>query len=123
MKIDEDTVFTGSSDGMIRIVSILPNKLLGVVGEHSDCPIERLTLSPDRRLVLLDAGFIHNSHNSQLNRIKFNLFIQFMHNSHNSQLNRIKFNLFIQFMHNSHNSQLNRITFNLFIQFIHSIYA
>jgi len=46
---DRDTVFTGSSDGMIRIVQILPNKLLGVVGEHMDCPIEHLALSPDRR--------------------------------------------------------------------------
>ncbi len=27
--IDEETICTGSSDGLIRIVSILPNKLLG----------------------------------------------------------------------------------------------
>lgn len=49
VKCDEETVFTGSSDGMIRIVQILPNRLLGVVGEHSDCPVERMTLSPDRK--------------------------------------------------------------------------
>lgn len=41
----------GSSDGLIRVVQILPNKLLGVIGEHMDCPIERMTLSPDRRLL------------------------------------------------------------------------
>mmetsp|Transcript_43090 Transcript_43090/g.52256 ORF Transcript_43090/g.52256 Transcript_43090/m.52256 type:complete len:368 (+) Transcript_43090:76-1179(+) len=49
VKIDEDTIFTGSSDGIIRIVSILPNKLVGVVGEHMDSPIEHLAFSSDRR--------------------------------------------------------------------------
>eukprot|EP00976_Prorocentrum_cordatum_P050352 1016422-Prorocentrum_minimum.AAC.1 len=51
VKVDEDLVFTGSSDGIIRLVQILPNKLMGVVGEHMDCPIERLAISPDRRHV------------------------------------------------------------------------
>jgi len=32
---DADTVLTGSADGLIRIVGILPNALLGVVGEHA----------------------------------------------------------------------------------------
>lgn len=43
VKIDEDTVLTGSSDGVIRIVQVQPNALLGVVGAtHDDMPIERL---------------------------------------------------------------------------------
>ncbi len=43
---DEDTLLTGSSDGVIRIVSVLPNKLLGVLGQHPDgFPVERLALS------------------------------------------------------------------------------
>lgn len=42
VRLDEDTVVTGSSDGLIRIVSILPNKMLGIVGEHAEYPIERL---------------------------------------------------------------------------------
>lgn len=68
VKIDDETLFSGSSDGMIRVVSVLPNKLLGVVGEHMDCPIERLALSPDSRLLssvshdntikLWDVGYI-----------------------------------------------------------------
>lgn len=64
--IDENTVCTGSSDGLIRcvvsrelkqltqcrVVSVHPNKLLGVVGEHEDFPVERLALSGDKdRLV------------------------------------------------------------------------
>ena len=45
---DEDTVLTGSQDGLIRIISILPNSMLGVVGEHGDFPVEALALSHDR---------------------------------------------------------------------------
>ncbi|KAF9921979.1 hypothetical protein FBU30_007936 [Linnemannia zychae] len=47
-KIDEDTVATGSSDGIIRIIDILPNKFQGIVGEHEDFPIERIKLSHDK---------------------------------------------------------------------------
>ena len=47
VKYDSDTVITGSSDGIIRIVSILPNRMLGVLGESEDLPIERLALSHD----------------------------------------------------------------------------
>lgn len=48
MAFDEDTVLTGSQDGLIRIISILPNRMLGVVGEHGDFPVEALALSHDR---------------------------------------------------------------------------
>ena len=48
VKYDEDTVVTGSSDGFIRVVSILPNRMLGVLGGSEDLPIERLTLSHDK---------------------------------------------------------------------------
>ena len=40
LKIDESTLLTGSSDGLIRVVSIQPNKILGVVGDHDDFPVE-----------------------------------------------------------------------------------
>lgn len=33
---------TGSSDGLIRVCSILPNKLLGVLGAHDDFPVEAM---------------------------------------------------------------------------------
>ena len=52
VKFDEDTLLTGSSDGIIRIVAVHPNKLLGMVGEHEeDFPIEKLCLTRDRRVV------------------------------------------------------------------------
>jgi WD40 repeat protein len=44
---DEETVLTGSSDGLIRVLSIQPNKMLGVLGEHSDFDIERIALKGD----------------------------------------------------------------------------
>jgi len=49
VKIDENTICTGSSDGLIRCVGILPNKLLGIVGEHRNFPIERIRLSRDKK--------------------------------------------------------------------------
>jgi len=49
--INEDIICTGSSDGLIRVVSILPNQLLGVIGEHEDLPIERLALSRDKKYI------------------------------------------------------------------------
>ena len=48
VKLDEDTVFTGSSDGIIRIVQIHPNQLLGIVGEHSRYPLECIAVSGDK---------------------------------------------------------------------------
>jgi WD repeat-containing protein 55 len=49
--IDEQTVATGSSDGLIRICQIQPNKLLGVVGDHDDNPVELLKWSRERALI------------------------------------------------------------------------
>lgn len=51
IKFDEDTILTGSSDGIIRIVQVLPNQILGVVGEHIDYPIERLSITSDRMVL------------------------------------------------------------------------
>ena len=51
LKVDESTVLTGSSDGLIRVVSLMPNHLLGVVGDHDDFPVETMRYSVDRTLV------------------------------------------------------------------------
>mmetsp|Transcript_29211 Transcript_29211/g.113359 ORF Transcript_29211/g.113359 Transcript_29211/m.113359 type:complete len:379 (-) Transcript_29211:304-1440(-) len=51
VKVDEDTIFTGSSDGMIRVIQLQPNKFLGLAGKHGDLPIERLSLSCDQRVL------------------------------------------------------------------------
>jgi len=37
-----DIIATGSSDGMVRLVQILPTKVLGVVADHEDFPVERI---------------------------------------------------------------------------------
>jgi len=43
--VDHDsTVLTGSSDGFVRAVQILPTKLIGVVADHGDFPIERIAV-------------------------------------------------------------------------------
>lgn len=51
LKVDEDTVLTGSSDGIIRVVQVHPNKLLGLIGDHEDFPVEVLKFSHDKKLV------------------------------------------------------------------------
>jgi len=49
--LNDDMICTGSCDGLIRVVGIHPNKLLGVIGEHENFPIERLDLSPNKELL------------------------------------------------------------------------
>ncbi|CAO3702881.1 unnamed protein product [Rhizopus stolonifer] len=52
-KLDEDTICTGSSDGIIRLVGILPNEFHGVLGDHGeDMPIENLKLTHDKKYLL-----------------------------------------------------------------------
>ena len=49
LKIDESTILTGCEDGKLRGVSIFPNKIIGVLGQHSDddtvFPIQKIALS------------------------------------------------------------------------------
>lgn len=45
--LTDEVILTGSSDGLIRVINIHPNKLLGVIGEHDEFPVERLSLSRD----------------------------------------------------------------------------
>jgi WD40 repeat protein len=64
VKYDEDTIISGSSDGVVRVVSLFPNKILGALGEHVEAagdayPIEELAISPDRKLV---ASCSHDQH-------------------------------------------------------------
>lgn len=52
LKVDENTLLTGSSDGMIRVVGVHPNKMLGVVGDHENFPVEGMKYSRDRSLLV-----------------------------------------------------------------------
>uniref|UniRef100_A0A0A9DTJ6 Uncharacterized protein n=1 Tax=Arundo donax TaxID=35708 RepID=A0A0A9DTJ6_ARUDO len=49
LKLDEETLISGASDGVIRLVGILPNRIIQPLAEHSEYPIEALALSNDRK--------------------------------------------------------------------------
>ncbi|KAL9234132.1 hypothetical protein vseg_009036 [Gypsophila vaccaria] len=51
LKLDEDRVVTGSYNGLISLVGILPNRIIQPIAEHSDYPVERLALSHDKKYV------------------------------------------------------------------------
>ena len=38
------TILTGSSDGFLRAVQLLPTRLLGVIADHGEFPIERIAV-------------------------------------------------------------------------------
>ncbi|KAI8885397.1 WD40 repeat-like protein [Backusella circina FSU 941] len=60
-KLDEDTICTGSSDGLIRLVTVLPNEFQGTLGDHGeDMPIENLRLSHDKKYL------VSSGHDDQL---------------------------------------------------------
>ena len=56
IKYDEDTIITGCEDGLIRAVSVLPNKIISILGDPLDAQddvfhIQKLTLSNDKNLL------------------------------------------------------------------------
>jgi WD40 repeat protein len=51
LKLDEDRIITGSENGIINLVGILPNKIIQPIAEHSEYPVERLALSHDRKFL------------------------------------------------------------------------
>ena len=56
IKYDEDTVITGCEDGLIRAVSVLPNKIIAILGDPIDQDdevfhIQKVTLSHDKKLL------------------------------------------------------------------------
>ena len=57
LKLDESTVLTGSSDGLIRVVALQPNKVLGIIGDHEDFPVEGMRCSRDSRIL---GSFAHD---------------------------------------------------------------
>ncbi|MCI00784.1 WD repeat-containing protein 55, partial [Trifolium medium] len=42
LKLDEDRIITGSENGMINLVGILPNRIIQPIAEHSEYPVECL---------------------------------------------------------------------------------
>lgn len=45
VSVTENLLCTGSTDGIIRAVNILPNRVVGTVGQHAGQPVEELALS------------------------------------------------------------------------------
>ena len=62
IKIDENTVLTGSEDGILRGVSIYPNKIISLLGQHSEddehFPIQKIAISHCKNYV---ASYSHDS--------------------------------------------------------------
>ncbi|KAH9077646.1 WD repeat-containing protein JIP5 [Lactarius deliciosus] len=40
----QNTILTGSSDGLLRVIELLPTRLVGVIADHGDLPIERIAI-------------------------------------------------------------------------------
>jgi WD40 repeat protein len=56
VKYDEDTIITGCEDGLIRALSVLPNKIISILGDPMDAEdevfhISKVTLSHDKKLL------------------------------------------------------------------------
>ncbi|KNA16466.1 hypothetical protein SOVF_088990 [Spinacia oleracea] len=51
LKYDEDRLVAGSSNGIISLVGILPNRIIQPIAEHSEYPVERLAFSHDKKLL------------------------------------------------------------------------
>ena len=51
LKIDEDTLLSGSSDGVVRVLQVQPDQLLGVLGDHDGFPVEKLKFSSGNKVV------------------------------------------------------------------------
>lgn len=55
IKLDENTVLTGSEDGILRGVGVYPNKIISCLGQHSEddehFPIQKLALSHCKNFV------------------------------------------------------------------------
>ena len=49
--LNDSMMLTGSSDGLIRIVNILPNSIVGFLGNHGSDPIECLFVTQDKTRV------------------------------------------------------------------------
>ncbi|CAL0311708.1 unnamed protein product [Lupinus luteus] len=51
LKLDEDRIITGSENGLINLIGILPNRVIQPIAEHSEYPVERLAFSHDRKFL------------------------------------------------------------------------
>lgn len=64
------TVLTGSSDGYVRAVRILPTKLLGVVADHGDWPVERISIGGGMGQLSIEPEEDKNTNSSRISKDK-----------------------------------------------------
>lgn len=79
LKVDEEVLLTGSSDGLLRVVQVQPDKFLGVLGDHDGFPIEQLKFNADRSFVgstshdqyirLFDASILKDEYNGDVEEV------------------------------------------------------
>ena len=55
LKVDESTLLTGAEDGLVRVLTIMPNKVLGVVGDCDGFPVEGMVFTADKTVVATHA--------------------------------------------------------------------
>ena len=58
------TLLTGSSDGIVRAVQLFPTKLLGVVADHGEWPIEKVAVGEGSSYLSLDQDEAEDSEKS-----------------------------------------------------------
>ncbi|KAI9098788.1 WD40-repeat-containing domain protein [Phlyctochytrium arcticum] len=49
--LDDSVIMTASGDGILRAIRILPNELVGAVGDHGEMAVESIRVSRDRKWV------------------------------------------------------------------------
>ncbi len=50
-KVDETALLTGSSDGLVRVLGVQPNKILGVIGNQADVPVEIIKADHNKKFI------------------------------------------------------------------------
>ena len=84
IKLDENTILTGSEDGFLRGVSIYPNKIVSVLGNHSEddehFPIQKISLSHCRNFVA------SCSHDNSIKFYEISRFVKKRENVNNDDL-------------------------------------
>ena len=75
LKLSEKTILTGSTDGLIRVIHLFPNKFLGILADLGDQSIEALAWSCDKGYILC------SSFNSMLYLIETSIIFDDIDNS------------------------------------------